>query len=186
MQRLKVTAAEPRATMKMQTNERGLNPTSSTVHLSPASVILSWRKQERLNSSRSLGDSVGLASLLHWTPGSAPPLCSWHSSTGKWKLARLYSWLSTCRLEQYTSIREASGIRADMGAAPPPRSVVSSGGREVGAGDRLSSSFVNVSLSSSTEPEGLVMSSLNTTLASLRRTLKDSLVDLNTKQKYDS
>lgn len=153
-------------------------PTSSTVHPSPERSILSCRKQERLNSSRASGDWVGVASLLHGPPGSAPPLWSWHSSTGKWKLARLYSWLSTCRLEQQSSIREASGIRAEMGAASKLGSAASSGGREVGAGARLRSSLVSVSLSSSTGLEGLVMSSLNTTLASLRRTLQDSLNDL--------
>lgn len=63
-------------------------------------------------------------------------------------------------------------------------STASSGVMELGAGARQRSSLVNVSLSSSTEPEGLVMSSLSTTLASFRRTLKDSLVDLKQNKSY--
>lgn len=65
-----------------------------------------------------------------------------------------------------------------MGVVAIQGSFASSGGSEVGAGVRLSSSLVNVSLSSSTDLEGLVMSSLSATLASLRRTLKDSSKDL--------
>lgn len=81
-------------------------------------------------------------------------------------------------------MREASGMRAEMGAVSMPGSTASSGGREEGAGARLKSSLVNVSLSSSTEPDGLVMSSLKTTLASLRRTPKDSLEDLKQNTSY--
>lgn len=156
------------------------NVTSSTVHLSAASTIFSCRKHDFLNSSNISGDSVGLASLLHRAPGSVPPLWSWHSRTGKWKLARLYNWLSTWRLEAWTSTRDESDTRAETEAAMA-ESAASSGGRGLGAGPRLSSSFVNVSLSSSTGPVGLVMSSLNITLAWLRRILKDSLEDLKTK-----
>lgn len=144
------------------------------MYLSPASVILSCRKHVRLNSSRASGDSVGLASLLQGLPGSA-----WHSSTGKWKLALLYSWLSTCRLEQQTSTRELWGIRNNNGAASG--SFDSSRGREAGAGVRLRSSLVNVSLINSTEPEGLVMSSHRAKLASLRKIVKDNLGDLKDK-----
>lgn len=162
----------------------GTNRTSSTVHLSPASVSLICRKQARLNSFIASGDSVGLASQLHRLPGSTPPLWSWHSSTGKWKLARLYNWLSNCRLEHHTSMRDESHSRAGMAAVPTEGSTASSGGREIGMGARLRSSLVNVSLRSSTELVGLVISSLSTMLASLRRMQTDSVEDLKTKQKY--
>lgn len=61
---------------------------------------------------------------------------------------------------------------------PIPGMTACSESRRVGAGARLRSSLVSVSLSSSTEPEELVMSSFNTTLASVRRTLKDTFDDL--------
>lgn len=163
---------------------RRMNPTSSTVHLSPAITILSCKKQECLNSSKASGEWAGLDSLLHGLLGSAPPRWSWHSSTGKWKLALLYNWLSICRLEQYTSIRDALGIRMDICASLVSGSSVSSGSREVGAGLRLRRSLVNVSLSSSTAPDGLVMSSLNTTLASLRRTPTDNWLELKQNRGY--
>lgn len=117
-----------------------------------------------------------MASLLQGPAGSAAPHCSWHSSTGKWKLARRYSWLSTCRPEQQTWIREASGVRvrARAGATVTPPSSAGSGGRGEGSGARLKISLLRVSLSSSTEPDWLVMSSLNTTPTSLSRTPKDS------------
>lgn len=80
-------------------------------------------------------------------------------------------------------MREPSGIRAEMVAESMQESFANSGGIKVGAGVRLRSSLVRVSLSSSTDLEGLVMSSLSTTLASLRRTLRDSLEDLKSRQK---